>query len=69
MGAIANGHGSARWAFAIGACVASVLWFAALGHGAQRLAPLFAAPRAWKILDGVVAVVMLTMGGILIASV
>jgi L-lysine exporter family protein LysE/ArgO len=69
MGAIANGQGAGRWAFAVGACLASILWFGLLGHGASRLAPLFAAPRAWKILDGVVAIVMLGMGAILIGSV
>ncbi|MBR7513690.1 LysE family transporter, partial [Mycobacterium tuberculosis] len=27
MGAIANSHGNGKWAFAIGASVASVVWF------------------------------------------
>lgn len=69
MGAIANSHGNAKWAFAIGACVASLLWFASLGGGAAKLARYFASPRAWRLLDAVVAVVMLAMGGMLIASV
>lgn len=69
MGAIANSHGSGRWAFAIGACAASTLWFTGLGRGSARLAPLFAKPTAWRILDGIVAVVMITMGGMLVASI
>ncbi|MEP9394550.1 LysE family transporter [Gordonia sp. VNK1] len=69
MGAIANGHGNGKWAFAIGACVASILWFTILGGGSRRMAPLFAKPRAWRILDAVVAVIMIGMGAALIASV
>ena len=40
-----------RWWFAGGAAVASTLWFCALGYGARLLAPLFARPRAWQVLD------------------
>ncbi|OLL72637.1 Transporter, LysE family [Pseudonocardia sp. Ae168_Ps1] len=38
---------------------ASLTWFAGLGFGAARLAGLFARPVAWRVLDGVVATVML----------
>ncbi|MEE4024982.1 LysE family transporter [Gordonia sp. PKS22-38] len=69
MGAIANSHGNAKWAFAIGACLASLLWFATLGSGATKLSRFFASPRSWRLLDAVVAVVMLAMGAVLIASV
>lgn len=68
MGAIANGHGNGKWAFAIGACLASILWFAALGGGARRLSRFFASPRAWKILDAVVALIMIGMAIALFAS-
>lgn len=68
MGAIANSHGNAKWAFAIGACAASVLWFTLIGRGGRRLAPVFAKPRAWKILDGIVAVIMVGMGATLLFS-
>lgn len=69
LGAVANAHGpSGRWAFGLGACAASVMWFAALGFGAGRLAPWFARPRAWQILDAVIAVVMISFGTVLIAS-
>ena len=69
MGAIANGHGNGKWAFAFGACIASVLWFTALGGGARRLSGFFASPRAWKMLDAVVAVIMLGMAIALFASI
>lgn len=68
MGAIANSHGHGKWAFAIGACVASVLWFTLLGAGGHRMAPLFAKPVAWRILDGVVAAIMIGMGTLLVVS-
>jgi L-lysine exporter family protein LysE/ArgO len=49
------------WVFAVGAMVASVTWFSALGFGATRLAPLLSTPRAWRILDGFVAVTMVVL--------
>ncbi|PJI94556.1 LysE/ArgO family amino acid transporter [Luteimicrobium subarcticum] len=58
LGSVAAGHGGQRWAFAAGAGCASVVWFVGLGYGARLLAPLFARPVAWRVLDGVVAVVM-----------
>ncbi|MFE6235986.1 LysE/ArgO family amino acid transporter [Cellulosimicrobium sp. NPDC057862] len=53
---------AARWLFGVGAMVASVLWFTALGFGARLLAPVFARPGAWRVLDGAIAVVMATIG-------
>lgn len=47
-----------KGAFALGAMSASVIFFFALGYGARLLQPLFAKPIAWKILDGVIGVVM-----------
>lgn len=47
-----------RWLFASGAAAASVVWFAALGAGARRLAPALARPATWRVLDGVIAVTM-----------
>lgn len=50
--------GNGRVYFALGAMLASFLWFSGLGLGARYLTPIFAKPRAWQILDGVIAVVM-----------
>jgi L-lysine exporter family protein LysE/ArgO len=59
VGSIANQHGDdGRWVFAAGAVLASVGWFFGLGYGARRLAPVFARPIAWRVLDASIAVVM-----------
>lgn len=47
-----------RTAFALGAMAASAVWFYGLGLGATRLAPLFARPAAWRVLDLVIGAVM-----------
>ena len=44
--------------FVAGASVASVVWFGLLGFGARWLAPWFARPRAWQVLDGLIGVTM-----------
>ena len=48
-----------RGLFATGGALASALWFTGLGFGARWLAPLFASPAAWRLLDGVTAATML----------
>jgi len=58
LGSLANSFQSARLAFAGGAITASVLWLTALGAGATLLAPWLRRPRAWRVLDGGIAVVM-----------
>lgn len=58
LGTIAAGQGELRWAFGAGAGLGSILWFTALGYGARLLAPVFARPVAWRVLDGGIAVVM-----------
>ncbi|WP_245717246.1 LysE/ArgO family amino acid transporter [Nocardia jejuensis] len=47
-----------RWFLAAGAILGSIIWFVSLGFGARLLAPVFAKPRAWRILDTVIATVM-----------
>lgn len=44
--------------FGAGAVLASAAWFFALGYGARLLSPLFAKPAAWRVLDGLIALVM-----------
>ncbi|WP_369979980.1 LysE/ArgO family amino acid transporter [Xanthomonas bundabergensis] len=53
--------GTLRWAFAFGACLASVVWFCGLGYGARLLQPVFRNPRAWRVLDACIAVFMLAL--------
>ena len=62
LGSVANTHGAdGRWAFAIGACLGSVVWFTALGYGVRLLSRWLATPLAWRILDGIIAVIMLVL--------
>lgn len=56
IGGQQGGDGSVY--FALGAMLASVIWFCSLGFGARFLIPVFSRPRAWQILDGVIAIVM-----------
>lgn len=63
LGALANQRPEQeRWVFGGGAMLGSVLWFSALGYGARLLAPVFAKPVAWRVLDGLIAVVMAALG-------
>jgi len=62
LGSTSATFGERRWEFAAGAGVASLLWFAGLGYGARLLRPVFARPTAWRVLDGVIALVMVGLG-------
>ncbi|NOK33606.1 amino acid transporter [Corallococcus exercitus] len=53
------GHGAPL--FGAGAAAASCAWFSSLGFGARYLAPLFSRPLAWRLLDGVIGLVMLAL--------
>lgn len=64
MGSVGNAQGDpARWWFAMGGGVASIIWFAVLGYGARALTRFFATPRSWQILDWIIVVVMLVIAG------
>jgi len=52
--------------FVAGASSASLLWFCALGFGARWLAPLFAQPRAWQVLDILIGLTKWVLSGMLI---
>lgn len=59
LGSIAAQYGKdLKWTFASGALTASVLWFTGLGCGARLLLPIFQNPKAWRILDTLIALVM-----------
>ena len=55
--------------FVAGASMASVLWFGLLGLGARWLAPWFARPCAWQVLDGLIGVTMWAMSALLVGHV
>jgi L-lysine exporter family protein LysE/ArgO len=52
--------------FVAGASVASLSWFGLLGFGARWLAPWFARPKAWQILDGLIGVTMWVLATLLV---
>jgi L-lysine exporter family protein LysE/ArgO len=58
IGSVSSRFPDHRVAFGLGALTASYLFFFSLGYGARLLAPLFAQPQAWRILDGIIALVM-----------
>lgn len=60
--------GALRLAYGSGAVLASFIWFFGLGYGARLLAPLFARPGAWRVLDITVGIVMWAIAGGLVAS-
>ncbi len=55
-----------RLIFGAGAVTASFVWFVTLGYGARVLAPLFARPVAWRVLDALVAVILWTIATVLL---
>ncbi len=55
--------------FVAGASCASLCWFVLLGFGSRWLAPWFARPAAWRILDGVISVTMFVMAALLLRHV
>ena len=61
LGSVGATYGEQRWIFAAGAMLASVAWFFSLAYGARLLGGVLASPRAWRILDGIIAVVMLAI--------
>jgi L-lysine exporter family protein LysE/ArgO len=52
--------------FAAGASTASLAWFSLLGFGARWLAPWFAKPRAWQVLDGLIGMTMWVLAALLV---
>ncbi len=71
VGAIGTAHAPAQRApFFLGAISCSLLWFTGLGYGARLLAPLFARPLAWRVLDLLLGLMMLALAwGLFSASV
>ncbi|MGA7149384.1 MAG: L-lysine exporter [Microbacterium sp.] len=62
LGTVANTHDEYRWLFAAGAMAASIVWFFGLAFGARYLGRWLSTPKAWRILDAVIAVVMVALG-------
>jgi len=52
--------------FVAGASCASLFWFGMLGFGARWLAPWFARPKAWQMLDGLIGLTMWVLSLLLV---
>lgn len=52
--------------FIAGASSASLLWFGLLGFASRWLAPWFARPRAWQVLDCLIGVTMFVLSALLL---
>ncbi len=59
----ARQDGMLKWIFVLGAACASLFWFVTLAQAGKRMQKLFANPMAWRILDGLTGVMMLTLAG------
>ena len=53
--------GNFKIAFALGACLASFVFFFSLAYGAKLLTPLMQRPFSWKILDSFIALIMFSI--------
>jgi L-lysine exporter family protein LysE/ArgO len=60
--------GEERRLFAMGAILASFVWFFGLSMGGRVLAPLFQRPMAWRILDSLVGITMWSIAASLVAQ-
>lgn len=58
LGSIAAQYDPYRAAFGVAAAFGSLSFFIALGFGARLLAPLFAKPRAWVVLELIIGATM-----------
>ncbi len=65
LGSISNQFGSDKWFFAFGGMLASFTWFTAIGFGARSASRFMARPIFWKILDSLIAVIMLSIAAFL----
>jgi len=58
LGTISTRFPGAEVSFGAGAVTGSFVFFFSLGYGARLLRPMFANPKAWRVLDGLIALVM-----------
>ena len=61
LGSIGNQFGENRWFFATGAAAASIIWFSLVGFGAKAAAGIMAKPIFWRVLDSLIAIVMVSI--------
>ena len=67
LGNVANQHGNqGRWWFALGAGIASTVWFTGLGFGAGRASRLVSSTLTWRVLDVVIGLTMIGIAALLV---
>lgn len=54
-------HGNTKLAYAIGASLASFVFFFSLAYGAKFLSPTMQKPVAWRLLNSFIAFIMFTL--------
>jgi len=65
LGSISNQFGSDKWFFVTGAIIASFLWFTSIGFGAKSASRFMSRPIFWKVLDSLIAAIMLSIAAFL----
>ncbi|MBL7005083.1 MAG: amino acid transporter [Gammaproteobacteria bacterium] len=58
LGSVSTQYAGQTTTFALGATAASFIFFFSLGYGASVLTPFFEKPKAWKLLDILIGVIM-----------
>jgi L-lysine exporter family protein LysE/ArgO len=67
VGSIANARPPGQqWPFALGASLASTVWFFSLGYGARALGHILARPSVWRMIDLAIAAIMFALAAKLI---
>ena len=57
-----------KLAFGAGAITASFVFFSALGYGGYLLSDIMRQPRAWRVLNGIIAVVMFVLAATILRA-
>lgn len=65
LGTVTNSFGDLRWVAAGGAMAASLVWFTLLSLGARALSGVLDRPTTWRVIDALVAVVMVVVAATL----
>ena len=58
IGSVSSQFPNQKLQFAIGASLASFIFFFSLAYGAKLLLPIFKSPKSWKILDILIGIIM-----------
>ncbi|MDE0956594.1 MAG: LysE/ArgO family amino acid transporter [Pseudomonadales bacterium] len=70
LGGISSQYvGSEKLWFGFGAVSASFIWFFGLAWGAKWLMPIFRNPAAWRVLDGLIGLIMWSIAAGLITHI